>query len=177
MDQFADLLEQNQEKSNQLINKDAPLPVETCSENIRSWLRRVWKFLCNYRNQQERQKKKGCDLSRINSWSLALVHQKEVEYLLPIAKRTHALYFQETLPIKDMLVNKIGVFQPVRRFYPNNQEERFFGELTNPNHVIDAIDLVNNGNNMDLTLTSEEASQILTPVSYTHLTLPTIYSV
>ena len=161
LDQFADLLEKNQEKSNQLINKNAPLPVETCSENIRSWLCRVWKFLCNYRNQQERREKR-CDLSRINSWSLALVHQKEVEYLLPIAKRTHALYFQETLPIKDMLVNKIGVFQPVHSFYPNNQEKRFFGELTNPNHVIDAIDLVNNGNNMDLTLTSEEASQILT---------------
>ena len=154
--------------------------METCSENIKSWLSRVWRFLCNYRNQQERLEK-ACNLTRINSWSLALVHQQQVEYLLPIAKRTHALCFQEKLPIKNMLVNKIGVFQPVQSykigvfqpvqsFYPYDQEKRFFGELTNPNHVIDAIDLVNNGNNMELTLTSEEASQILTHLA-TYLSL------
>ena len=172
LDSFTMLLEQNLEKSDKLQNKDPPIPFESSDAKLVSWIRRVWNFLCSLKQKFDQQES-NFHLSPIGKWSLALVQQNEVKYLLPIAKRTHALYFkEENLPIKNMLV-KIGIFQPVEKFYPNEQESWIFGKLSDPNDVIDAIDYAKTLNK-DYTLTSEEASQILKHLAtyYNRITNP-----
>ena len=87
-------------------------------------------------------------------------------------EQDHSLPMQKKLKLKPV-EEKGTVF---KMFDGDTEKAQIDLHDRNPGEVFKAR-IRNNGNTFNIIGDSEDSSSILLPVSYTHLTLPTIYSV
>jgi len=115
----------------QFRDQDNPIPLQ--GDNTIDWIKRMWEFIGSVTTNLT-------NLAVIEPWSLLLVHKNQVNYLIPIKQRKHAIHFNGIEPLNNILI-ALGIFQPTPSIYHEDKIVLIFGNTNCANNIVDSMTL------------------------------------